>query len=107
MVHQYLSGKTPLGTDATLKWAAYLGVDPVEIRDDLAGVTSLAMPGLDMQLLTQVIHDVEEILQERGTRLSFENHAKLIAATYRESLKTRHVDKDIIRYRADVLQMQL
>ena len=35
-VSQYLRGSIPLNTDATLKFAALLGVKPEEIRPDLA-----------------------------------------------------------------------
>lgn len=35
-ISHYLNGTTPLNTDATLKFAALLGVKPEEIRPDLA-----------------------------------------------------------------------
>ncbi|MEE6802652.1 helix-turn-helix transcriptional regulator, partial [Escherichia coli O8:H10] len=35
-ISHYLNGTTPLNTDATLKFAALLGVQPEEIRPDLA-----------------------------------------------------------------------
>ncbi|QCT20807.1 helix-turn-helix domain-containing protein [Jejubacter calystegiae] len=37
-VSHYLNGTTPLNTDATLKFAALLGVKPEDIRPDLADV---------------------------------------------------------------------
>jgi transcriptional regulator with XRE-family HTH domain len=42
-VSQYLNGEISLGLDATFKFANFLGVDPLEIRDDFEALSGRAL----------------------------------------------------------------
>ncbi|MEQ4511795.1 MAG: helix-turn-helix domain-containing protein [Dickeya sp.] len=67
-VSQYLNGKNPLNTDATLKFAALLGVKPEEIKPDLK----------DMMNYVRKSGDYVEGVATPGWQILKPEHAELI-----------------------------
>lgn len=82
-VSHYLNGTTPLNTDATLKFAALLGVKPEEIRPDLA----------DMMNYVRKSGEYVEDRAGPGWRLLDPEHVELINLYDRlpQSEKERHL----------------
>lgn len=103
-VSQYLRGKLPLGLKTTYRWAAYLGVDPKEIRPDMdelvgavSSITGKRQPRTDDKLLGQALAEVEEVLNSLGIELTPQEKGRLVAIAYDEAIETGEINRDVIR----------
>jgi len=97
----YLNCLTPLGVQATLKFAKFFGVAPSDIRPDVAYLTQTEQPSSqsatpplaqesttaygyasENDLLLAVMKVTKEVLKERGIKLPDDKESELIALLF-------------------------
>lgn len=99
-VSRYLRGLLPLGPRAVYRWAAYLRIDPYEIRPDLnelLGANSQLRTHVNVPLLGEAIGEIERLCRELGADWTPKDKGRIVAIVYADAVQHGGISSEMIR----------